>query len=259
MPGSPDVEAENLVLKQLLAEAELEKASLRDRLSRVASTPGDGAGTPADRPAVTASRSRAPVDRTRDGKRERLRQRLQDVALELFERQGFERTTVEEIAAAADVSARTFFRYFESKEDVLLVVQDQSRYELLATVDAHYDGSAKSLIDALSIFGESLDERRAELIRARRLLDRPDLSPGHLRHSRATEEQLANVIRNHDSSDVAGVDARVRSVVIASTVVSSMRTWLQEESENSFRETFLAAFRVLGEVDRQVGDPKAAR
>lgn len=57
-----------------------------------------------------------------DGRRERRRLRtahaLQAAALELFERQGFDATSTDEIAAAADVSPRTFFRYFPTKESV---------------------------------------------------------------------------------------------------------------------------------------------
>ncbi len=44
---------------------------------------------------------------------------LELIALDLFTAQGFERTTVEQIAAAAGVSRRTFFRYFDTKADVL--------------------------------------------------------------------------------------------------------------------------------------------
>lgn len=43
---------------------------------------------------------------------------LEHVALDLFARQGFERTTVEQIADAAGIGRRTFFRYFRSKNDV---------------------------------------------------------------------------------------------------------------------------------------------
>jgi AcrR family transcriptional regulator len=53
-------------------------------------------------------------------KRQLVRDELADAALRLLARQGFEQTTVDELAAAAGVSRRTFFRYFASKEDVLI-------------------------------------------------------------------------------------------------------------------------------------------
>ena len=47
------------------------------------------------------------------------REEVARAALELFERQGYDETTVDQIAAAVGVSRRTFFRYYESKRDVV--------------------------------------------------------------------------------------------------------------------------------------------
>lgn len=49
-----------------------------------------------------------------------MRARLVEVSLDLYDRQGFSATTIDQIAAAAKVHRSTFFRYFESKEGVLL-------------------------------------------------------------------------------------------------------------------------------------------
>ena len=55
----------------------------------------------------------------RERQRVETRDVILDTALDLIEAKGFEHTTVEDIAAAAGISARTFFRYFESKNSLL--------------------------------------------------------------------------------------------------------------------------------------------
>lgn len=56
----------------------------------------------------------------RERKKAQTRAAIQEHALRLFGRQGYTETTVQQIAAAADVSPATFFRYFPTKEDTVL-------------------------------------------------------------------------------------------------------------------------------------------
>jgi AcrR family transcriptional regulator len=83
--------------------------------------------------------------------RERRRQRqasaIELIALKLFASQGFSAVTIDQIAAAADISTRTFFRYFANKEDVLF--GDRRRFEdtLALALEGHAPG--ESAVDAL--------------------------------------------------------------------------------------------------------------
>src|SRR5215216_4738564 len=70
----------------------------------------------------------------RERKKRKTRWAIQEHALRLFAQQGYDATTVEQIAEAAEISPSTFFRYFKTKEDV--VVQDRYDDMMLAAIEA---------------------------------------------------------------------------------------------------------------------------
>ena len=112
----------------------------------------------------------------RERRRRQTEREIGDAALDLFEQHGIDGTTVDDIARVAGVSARTFFRYFASKERAALV----PHVELDERVEAMLDGlvADRPLLDQLEeVWREVMadfDNGRSEsgrlLLRVRRLM-----------------------------------------------------------------------------------------
>jgi AcrR family transcriptional regulator len=105
----------------------------------------------------------------RHHKKIRTRQAIVDAATELFATRGYEKTTVADIAAAADIGTRTFFSYFASKEELLF---PQADARVAAAVDAIAtrapgEGPADVLVRALHEAGASDDDMVSPLARLR--------------------------------------------------------------------------------------------
>jgi AcrR family transcriptional regulator len=154
---------------------------------------------------------------------------LEAAAIRLFGERGFDAVTVDDIAAEADVSRRTFFRYFASKEDVLLADHRVRLAELRAAMAAR--PSDEPILSALrhsllSLTRTYEQDRERLLLRGRIMLETPSLQARSLVHQRAWEEAMEAMV-----ADRLGVDpaADLRPGVVAATALAAMRvaytTW----------------------------------
>ncbi|MER6047878.1 TetR/AcrR family transcriptional regulator [Streptomyces sp. NPDC001793] len=78
----------------------------------------------------------------RERKKRQTRQRISEVAVGLFVERGFDRVTIAEVAAAAEVSVNTLYNYYESKEDLVLPPDQASPQRLADIVRAREPGES---------------------------------------------------------------------------------------------------------------------
>ncbi|MEU6065916.1 MULTISPECIES: TetR family transcriptional regulator [Streptomyces] len=161
------------------------------------------------------------METLRERKKQRTRDALLRSALELFTTRGYEETTVDEIAEAVDVSQRTFFRYFASKEDVAFFVPRlaESHYVEAVRERPSHEVPLEALRRAVLESWDTIEEAVEQVVpvelhmRAYRMIEAtPALLAAHLRRSAELEEQIARIIAEREGLDV-DTDPRPRLVV----------------------------------------------
>lgn len=195
-----------------------------------------------------------------------------DAAIDLFSRQGYEQTTVEEIADAAQVSRATFFRRFRSKEDVVfadheilleevVVMLAETRPEARAGGEpgAGHERAWNPTIDpylevcraARHVFDHHVGQRETSLARHRLLQQVPSLRDRELvtthRYERAFTAYLRDTLPPDRSMTTTSI-AFAASVVAVHNAI--LRRWLRNplldlrpELEEAFADLRRAAMR----------------
>ena len=132
----------------------------------------------------------------RERKKAKTRLAIREHAMALFKDQGYDKTTVEQIAAAAEVSPSTFFRYFPSKEEVVL--QDDYDALLIAAFHAQEVGvpPLQALRNAISEVFLSMPEgqQAQEAERVRLMTEVPELRARMLAQVSEMLQMLAEAV-----------------------------------------------------------------
>jgi AcrR family transcriptional regulator len=164
----------------------------------------------------------------RERKKQQTREKIERVALHLFAERGYDETTLAEIAEAADVSPRTIFAYFQSKEDILFCDEPSVYDRLEQTLEQRPPGA--TTVDALREFVSSFDESDEQAKLRKQIIG----SNAGLRLSeRARSAPIEELITRSIARDLNAGPDDVRPLLIAASVTaafSAVRERLQEGS-----------------------------
>lgn len=191
----------------------------------------------------------APMGDRRRQRGQRTREALEEAALRLVAGRGFESTTIEEIASEAGVSSRTFFRHFDTKEDVLLGNQSERLDHVRSMLEARPLDEPILTSVREAILGLAVDdERHRELTLARdRIMQVSPSVRARSTERRAEWERLIAVF----VAERLGVDqdADLRPGLAASATVAALRTahgrWVDSDAQLHLTDLVREALELL--------------
>jgi AcrR family transcriptional regulator len=171
----------------------------------------------------------ASVPGLRERKRRQTRERLTRAAMALFLDRGFEATTLDDIAAAADISRRSFFHYFASKEDVVFAWQEETTAALIAAVAAR--PPAESMLAAaenaiLAMVGQL--EPGEALAMARLKRDNPALQARDQVKYEKLERALAEALGKRAGHRTENLTARLVAMIATGAMRIGGEIWAAE-------------------------------
>lgn len=178
-----------------------------------------------------SSQAERPAPGLRERKKAKTRAAIQRHALRLFREQGYDATTVEQIADAAEISPSTFFRYFPTKEDVVLYdAFDPVLFATFAAQPAEVRPIQAIRRSVHTVFGRlTAEEMREQWERAVLVFSVPELRMRMLDATVTVSQQLAVLVakRMGRRPDEIAVQAFVGAVVgalVAVMVVDTVRS-----------------------------------
>lgn len=195
----------------------------------------------------------------RERKKLATRDALHDAAMRLFEAHGVDGTTVEEIAAAVDVSPRTFHRYFASKEEVVFAGSEQRRQRFRAALaerpsdEPLLESLRRVVLDMTSRF---VADPEPEARRQRLLRREPGLS------ARRSEQTTAwqQVFTEHAAARLSVPADDPLAVLVGACTSAAMRTaldhWL-DFPESDYTAVVDRCFALLADLGTATSPTRA--
>jgi AcrR family transcriptional regulator len=167
----------------------------------------------------TVGDTSAPKPGLRERKKQQTREKIERVALDLFAERGYDETTLAEIAEAADVSPRTIFGYFGSKEDILFCEEGSFLTRLTEMLDQRPPGS--TTVDTLREFLSSVPAPDDQAMLRKKIMT---ATPALQMRMRAHIGQLEPVLVDSIAKDLGAGPDDIRPPLIAASMTAAFTT-----------------------------------
>ncbi|WP_371662280.1 TetR/AcrR family transcriptional regulator [Streptomyces sp. NBC_00280] len=187
---------------------------------------------------MTAARTSPLADRPQLGLRERkkikTRMAIRAATYELIENQGYDATTIEQIAERAEVSQSTVFRYFPTKEDIVLT----DEYDSVLEEELRARPADEPWLDSLryilkrAVGISSIEEPEVTRLRSRLMLEVPAVRSRMIESMSETGRLLCRVIAERTDRDPADLEVRVYAMSLIGGLSEVTVYWAQ----NDFRD-----------------------
>ncbi|MCX5192754.1 TetR/AcrR family transcriptional regulator [Streptomyces sp. NBC_00249] len=195
-----------------------------------------GAG-PTGRPSLTERRRAA------------TRSEIAEAAAALFSERGYEATTVEDIARAAGISLRTFYRYCPTKEDALTPVLTAGVAQLVEQLALR--PAAEPVTEAVqaAFVTATAGDRYAQpgqTVRLIQVMSRvPEIRLRWLAVARAMQDRLVPVLAARTGRAESALETRVLAAVLIDAVTVALEHWAAEEGREPLHEVSARALALL--------------
>ena len=175
----------------------------------------------------------------RERKKQKTRWAIQEHALRLIAEQGYEATTIDQIAAAAEISPSTFFRYFPTKEDLIIEDEyDALMLEGLSKLDPAVpplEAVRRVVVGALAAMSQHDLDKIIE--RSKLILAVPALRSRSLENFTKTVDLMAGVVAQRTGLAPDSVEIRAFSGAVIGAMTSVIFTWLESGGRGNLAET----------------------
>jgi AcrR family transcriptional regulator len=172
------------------------------------------------------------------------RERLASAAFAMFAEHGFDATTVEEIAEAAGVSRRTFFRHFPTKEDVIFPDHDRLRALVAEQLEMrHNEPPLVAVCNAVRlVLADYVRQKNVSLHRFFLTQQVAALREREVTSVHAYQRLFARYLRER-LDDADGLQAELMAACVVSAHNATLRHWLRSDAESDAFAELESAFQ----------------